>query len=1151
MPVTVHEITMAAPDIVCVEVRDPPIVRGEIINTGSLITENQGTVSNVANNGSGGIRITASTAVFGSGGFCQPQYVWGFHSIGGVPNANGVFQVTWIDASTVDLIGPTFSGSYTSGGAIIQFEKWFSIGGVQSMIVGAEMTHVRTTDVQPTVYLDRDAADVAGDYGTIGGLTVTSVYRRTCPYSTGVVSGFHGGPFLTGSLVSKHFLYLHLSGTLAEGGPYTIDFPTATGIANAAFTFDDKVTRSIAIHVSGVGHRPNDHKMGYLSKWIPLYGSEEGAVDYAGDYGVTEFDIVDGSGNVVFGPEPVVERLAWNEAEHTLAGFKALNVTGGYADTAGGNAISSSVNPIPITSISAANPAVLTSTGSHGFSNGQTVRTYFTAFAGQVPWGNLNNETFKIKVLSGTTCSLFSVAAPTANVSGYANNGSGAIRLQADAAIFTADNCGSGFNVNILNAFNTVGAAAACNGTWPVTFIDSTHVDLVGSTMSDTWLFAGSISYWKAFDASAYSPAYSSVDGLVFKVYQSNSSGTYVYGLDYSAFTTVGGPYYVRVAGIGVSDPITISEHSWYDVAKVSSYGEYNHRFGIALEASVGGFERPHAFDGRVNVFGGVTGTMVQSYLPYAFNDLSTVDVSQKVSGTAGSLPTWITSTPVPTEFGGSLMDAGDWVQRIQQIAAWAYNFCDFAHHFPAAAAATNFGTPKSSVCLDPVLYAGTDGLPDVVHQAIFMLDTFRRTAAEAEATFGPGARYGGCSMTTGTGTPIATPSYLMQGIVYTYAPDHYSSFAYAGGCAKLAKTLSELGFTALAAVWLTEAEEVWDWCLPLYLNPTGEYDDFYIGVLDIQTRAGWSTPTYEYNRDYMNGVINARAGAFPSYLMAAGALFEATNDSTYGDIVEDLVGVGGSLDQIAEIGLGCWAYQQAATANSATRDAIRHDITTRADFQVMALFEATPVAYEKIQYRDVIANNIGGLGGNFDDLGPLMIRAHLITVEDDEPDNSYMAAIQSGLCFVLGANQLSMSFTQELGARWPGSIFCADTSAMGQTTPPGIGCYGYLSIGQGTFAFFNFGSGFLNYIINYPEPASASDFEYERMEYPNNWATPVYEAFHESTFVLGQNERTVQQNVLPLQQLAMYAWAFDGNDEVGEPDEVELPQRRPRIRLR
>jgi hypothetical protein len=67
-------------------------------------------ITGAVNNGGGLIRITSTAHGLGTG---DPIYVSG---VGGVPNATGQWDVSIINANTVDLIGSTWGGAYTSGG---------------------------------------------------------------------------------------------------------------------------------------------------------------------------------------------------------------------------------------------------------------------------------------------------------------------------------------------------------------------------------------------------------------------------------------------------------------------------------------------------------------------------------------------------------------------------------------------------------------------------------------------------------------------------------------------------------------------------------------------------------------------------------------------------------------------------------------------------------------------------------------------------------------------------------------------------------------------------------------------------------------------------------------------------------------------------
>lgn len=71
-------------------------------------------VTNAEDNGSGAIRLTVGI----TSGFITGQGVI-VNSVGGVTDANGEWTITVINETQIDLVGSVFSGSYTSGGYVI------------------------------------------------------------------------------------------------------------------------------------------------------------------------------------------------------------------------------------------------------------------------------------------------------------------------------------------------------------------------------------------------------------------------------------------------------------------------------------------------------------------------------------------------------------------------------------------------------------------------------------------------------------------------------------------------------------------------------------------------------------------------------------------------------------------------------------------------------------------------------------------------------------------------------------------------------------------------------------------------------------------------------------------------------------------------
>lgn len=77
----------------------------------------------------------------------------------------------------------------------------------------------------------------------------------------------------------------------------------------------------------------------------------------------------------------------------------------------------------------------------------------------------------------------------TLAVTGAADNGSGLIRLT------TASNTGVGIATNDLLSVSSVGGTTEANGQWAVTVVNSTHVDLQGSTFAHAYISGGQLNF--------------------------------------------------------------------------------------------------------------------------------------------------------------------------------------------------------------------------------------------------------------------------------------------------------------------------------------------------------------------------------------------------------------------------------------------------------------------------------------------------------------------------------------------------------------------------------------------------------------------------------------------------------------------------------
>ena len=912
--VTVHEITIAAPDIICVEVRDPPVQRGALVPL------------NVADTGPQDTWVRRNNPMRGG----EPEYCY---------------------------------------------------------VVGPNKDHLRFQDVAASVYYDRAAGDVAADYGRIGDLTVTQVYRKSIPYDYGTWYRPDIGPASAVSM--KHFLYLKLSGPLRQGA-HVVTFPKGTQLGSANFVFDDRKTRAIAIRATQVGHRPKDAgKLAYLSLWIPG-APDEGAIDFAASYGLKSFEIIDEGGRTVYRGS-IIRRVAPRDVEPN-SGFPS-NIP--YAST--------NVPPLQIEAISVGHPTVITSRR-HGLANGDVV--YLRGIGGSIA-----------AVIEGRALT--------------------------------------------------------------VTLVDADRFSVQFDTSA------------RSYSRGAYLPGHSD---LVYKTWKGNRAGTYVYGLDYGAWTpTQPGNFRLHVPGLGVSDPFAVDEGLWYRVAQNSAKGAYNQRNGLALDGRFG-YTRPVCFRPGKN---GVK--VYKSNLPMLFAKpfLPGAQIATKSGGAAPYL------TAEEVSCYGGWMDAGDWLTSIYTHGKSAWNLLDIGYfHLPSKSRETNFNIPKSSQVLDPSLYAGTDSLPDCVHEAIWCIDLYRQSQNQ-DGSVGAGRAY----YPGGDIGYSHEPSFISRAQAYIFAPDHASNYAYAGCAAKLAQIFAGEGLASLASIWQGSATRAWIWAESLFENLSAQRS-YYDGVLKLSANAGWSESFFA------DRMLAADKLAAQTRRFAAANLFRLTgNAAAYGGIASTVVG------QPAQGYNGCaaWEYYNTPGAGGAGKPGL--NFTKGIKVTQLEWANAAGRSYTGIGYSR-------GPTTSLDEWAVYILRAFIYS-----KDIAWLKVLQDGLCFIHGANQYGMCMTSGIGARNTQCTLHVDTREMGLRPFPGITNYTWWPASGGGLYFLNFSHDApINFIVENPTGRYQSSYGLQRLMEPYRHAIPLWEQVFENPFVIFQMEFTTEQNIIPQMFTALWLHGWDGN---------------------
>lgn len=560
---------------------------------------------------------------------------------------------------------------------------------------------------------------------------------------------------------------------------------------------------------------------------------------------------------------------------------------------------------------------------------------------------------------------------------------------------------------------------------------------------------------------------YTRADGTT---YEANRAGTYVFGLDYSAWHDAhSGAYRIYIPKLGTSDPFTISDDIWYRAARVAMAGLYHQRSGLALDGRFG-YVRPECFTDASGV------TVRQSKLPLAFSK----EGGGFINFGQAAKPPLITDEIVPDVWGG-YQDAGDWDRRAFHIKA-SYLLLDVFEQLPASARNISFGTPASGDVLRHPLYRGKN-FPDLINEAIWNLDFFRRMQRA------DGAVRGGIDS---AGSPrLLEPSWLESQVVFAYAPDPEASFTYAAGAAKLAIVLSQLGEPALAELFHDSSLRAWDWAEQALAEPS-------IAFGEAQQLLGMSDAEYEKHLvPILQRARNAR-------LWAAATLFRLTGQDTFNRIALDRL-KGSYGEPLMD---GAWEYANAHQpgADLAVQNKIRDDIVAFARNNVVRP-QQMHVSYRNMKHFYAPMGWGSGLAPRHE-MAAALIRAHRITGDDD-----FLATMLDGSAHILGANQVGMSFTVGLGHRWPVAPLHNDSIVAAVPSPIGITIYGWINPAM---------TGSYSFIFGPTWAALSDDVPTKRVE-PQRTSLPLYEYLIEYPNFVASAEYTVQQTIVTTAAVWLY----------------------------
>ncbi|QEH32718.1 Endoglucanase D precursor [Aquisphaera giovannonii] len=449
-----------------------------------------------------------------------------------------------------------------------------------------------------------------------------------------------------------------------------------------------------------------------------------------------------------------------------------------------------------------------------------------------------------------------------------------------------------------------------------------------------------------------------------------NHSGTAIWALDFSAFSTPGA-YRVRVPGIGTSEPFPIGETVWEGAFRKAMHGFLAQRSGIALGPPFTTFVRPrdmHPADGW-KVFRSRT---------------SSVEAARGGDWFAGLLK-GRTDELRPEAWGG-YHDAGDFDRSSGHL--WAsYLHLELYELFPGYFRGLKLALPPAEA---------DDRLPDVINEALWNLDCFRRLQEPDGGVSG--------GIESSAHPRAGEASFVESLLLMTYAPDAASSYTFAAVAAKAARLLGPLD-ASLSRTYAEAAARAWGWA--------------------------------ESHRGDAAGSAEQASAAGDARNVAAAELLWLTAEAAYD----------AAFRQTTKVAADGWVIEQQNGAFTYARlPAGLGDPSVKAQARRKLLAQADAA----IAYGD---GNAFGLTTEIDGLpliGPVgafttpgmisrvLPRAHFLS-----GDRKYLAAAVRAANFSLGANPDNQAMTTGVGRHAPKAPLHFDSRFSGQEAPAGLTVYG------------------------------------------------------------------------------------------------------------
>lgn len=501
-----------------------------------------------------------------------------------------------------------------------------------------------------------------------------------------------------------------------------------------------------------------------------------------------------------------------------------------------------------------------------------------------------------------------------------------------------------------------------------------------------------------------------------------NYNNTAVYRMDFTDVKTPG-TYRVYVDGIGCSYPFSIDRNVWDKAFWTQMKGLYNQRSGVELGPPYTDFKRPRDF----HPDDGVVATR-STYNAFVHG----------MHGVYKEIAKQDTGEPVKDAWGG-YHDAGDWNPRRVTHMKVTMAQLELAEMFPQYYANFKLNIPPM------------EGVPDVINEALFEIDCFRRLqTADGGIPWGLETE----------GDPLSGEvSWLTTQKLYVLAPTIRDSWLYASVAGQAARVLRPIK-PELASVYEQSAIRAYAWAEADY----------------AKNGFGGAKETWD--------AVDARNHS-------ALILYDLTGDQAYHKVFlettllknpgADIYAWGGGIQNEAAF---LYARMDDAKVDPTIKKNAHNAVIGLAERSLKYAAGNAFNVTNRERGRPMFAGFFTTAGGGD------LVRAHFLTGKKEYLDGAVVSCQ-----FQSGANPNNVVYTTGLGANPVLVPLEVDARSSGQKPPIGLSPWG------NTDYFNNTGFWSMNLqFINKPEYL-----------WPNAYEWPLTEAYFQTWIYVASNEFTVE----------------------------------------